>query len=61
MLLLLKEKIIVENERKFLTRVHIQNEKFNFRHDRQLRHKVEDALTNGLGLGLDERQAVYVR
>jgi len=39
----------------------IQNEKFNFRHDRQLRHKVEDALTNGLGLGLDERQAVYVR
>lgn len=39
----------------------VQTEQFNFRHTRKLRHQVEDALANGLGHGLNQNEAIFVR
>ncbi len=39
----------------------VQTEKFDFRHNRKLRHQVEDALANGLEQGLDQNEAIFVR
>ena len=38
-----------------------QQEMFNFRKDKELRHQIERAINNGLDVGLDKNEAVFVR